>query len=233
MDGAGSGYQNERTQGWAEMPMLALPQKAALRAAIADDKNPERAEGYDLLRTRILAGTAAQDWTRIGITQAKGSALAAPLTALNLALSEARRPARRVVLIDLDIARQPVLARLGAAPPTPRPGRGAVWHGQRLTDRLALLTIAAPAVEAATLLLSEAFQADLMQRLASLAPDITILHLPAMLAGDAGLAALPLCQTVLLAIDGRADTAPDLRACERRIGETRPILGLFLHDAEV
>lgn len=231
MDGAGIGYHDGQTQGWAEMPVLPLPQKAALRAAIADDRNPARTEGYDLLRTRILAATAAQGWTRIGVTQARGRGLAGPLTALNLALSEARRPDRRVVLVDLDLARQPVLRRLGAVPPVA--GTGPRWHGHRLADRLALLSIAAPATEAATLLLADRFQGDLAQRLAALGPDIVILHLPPMLAGDAGLAALPLAETVLLAIDGRADTARDLRACEARIGETRPILGLFLHDAEV
>lgn len=231
MDGAVSGYHDGRPRAWAGLLPLALPQRAGLRAVIADEKNPDRAEGYDLLRTRILAGTSALGWTRIGVTQAQGASGAAPLTALNLALSEARRPERRVVLVDLDIARQPILKLLGASVPPAAPMMS--WQGHALNDRLALLTISAPASDAATMLMSDLFQAELAQRLASLDPDVAILHLPALLTGDAGLAGLPLAQTVLLAIDGRIDTGADLRRCERLIGETRPILGLFLHDGEV
>ena len=62
----------------------------------------------------MLPEVTERGWTRIGVSQASPGP-ASSLTALNLALSEARRPDRHVLLIDLDIAHQPVLARFGQA----------------------------------------------------------------------------------------------------------------------
>lgn len=226
MDGAGS-HSNLQAQTWADLPRIEMPQKGALRAAIADEHNLDRAGAYDLLRTRVLPEASARNWNRIGISQARPGP-AAPLTALNLALSEARRRERRVVLVDLDFARQPIKARLGQPAPT---GRQRI-HAARLAERLALITIDAPPAEAATLLMDQTFQMELESALATLAPDVTILHLPPLLQGDAGLAALPLVQSVLLAIDGRKDRAADLRRCEAYVTPGCPLLGLFLHDGE-
>nr|WP_111299612.1 hypothetical protein [Paracoccus saliphilus] len=226
MDGAGS-HSNLQAQTWADLPWIEMPQKGALRAAIADERNLERAEAYDLLRTRVLPEASARNWNRIGISQARPGP-AGPLTALNLALSEARRPERRVVLVDLDFARQPIRARLGA----PAPSAEQRVHVARLAERLALITIDAPAAESATLLLDQPFRMELESVMASLAPDFIILHLPPILQGDAGLAALPLVQSVLLAIDGRSDKAADLRRCEAYVTPCCPLLGLFLHDGE-
>lgn len=226
MDGAGS-HSNLQAQTWADLPRIELPQKAGLRAAIADAQNPDRAEAYDLLRTRVLPEASARNWNRIGVSQARPGP-AAPLTALNLALSEARRPERRVVLVDLDFSRQPIRARLGQ----PAPAARQRVHMARLTEQLALVTIDAPAAEAATLLLDQTFRMELEVAQTSLAPHFTILHLPPVLQGDAGLAALPLVQSVLLAIDGRKDRAADLRRCEAYVTPSCPLLGLFLHDGE-
>lgn len=226
MDGAGS-YSNLQKQTWAELPWIEMPQKAALRSTIADERNLDRAEGYDLLRTRVLPEVTARNWRRIGISQARPGP-AAPLTALNLALSEARRAERKVVLVDLDFSRQAVRARLGQPLRSDHQG----IHLGRLAEQLALITIDAPAAEAATLLMDQAFLKGLEAGLTSLTPDCMIFHLPPILEGDAGLAALPLVQSVLLAIDGRKDKAADLRRCEAYITPCCPVLGLFLHDGE-
>lgn len=208
------------------MERIELPQKPALRAAIADDHGRARAKSYDLLRTRILPEITERAWTRIGVAQAV-SGPASALTALNLALSEARRPGRRVALVDLDVTQQPVLGRLGQAPLAEGPAK---WRA--LTERAALLSIPAPAEGASTMLLSARFAEELSDRLAQLAPDQVILHLPPLMEGDAGLAALPLTQTVLLTIDGRRDTAGVLRRCEEFVTRHCPLLGVFLHNAE-
>ncbi|WP_410216620.1 hypothetical protein [Paracoccus sp. (in: a-proteobacteria)] len=238
MDGGNSSGQDAAQRYWSKLGELALPKDKARRRMIADGQNTAvSVEGYDLLRTRILAATSTRGWNRIGVTQAR-TGRAGPLTALNLALSEARRLSRRVVLVDLDIAHQPILNRLGAAGRQAEavasdPDGALQLPGWRLSDQLALLTVAAAPAQAATLLLNETFQARLASSLSRLSPDITIFHLPAMLSGDAGLASLPMVQAVLLAVDGRSDRASDLRASEARIGEACPILGLFLLDAEV
>lgn len=227
MDGSGSQCHDRAGIG-AALPPLPLPRKPALRAAIADDLNPDRTTPYDLLRTRILPEITEHGWTRIGLAQARPGHAAA-LTALNLALSEARRPDRRVLLVDLDLAAQPVLTRLGqTAPAATEPS----FLMRALTPQVACLTVAAPPRAAAITLLSPQFQIRLDEQILAHAPDLTILNLPPLLAGDAGLAAMPLVQTVMLVIDGRRDTAAMLRRCEGHVTRHCPLLGLFLHNAE-
>lgn len=234
MDGGNSGYQAGAHRYWAELPRLAMPRNPDRRAAIADEGNLAAAAPYDLLRTRLLGEMTAREWTMLGVTQA-GNSAAAPLTALNLALSEARRPGRNVVLVELDVAQQPILGHMGgditsgAATAT---GGGAQFRAWRLADRLALLAIPTPPSEAAIRLLDPDFRTRLDDSLSRFAPDVVILHLPALLTGDAGLAAVSLAQGVLLVVDGRSDTADSLRGCQARLGESCPVLGLFLYDAE-
>lgn len=237
MDGGKSGYRAGAERDRAELPRLDLEGARRRQPQIAHAAHPG-APAYDLLRTRLLGEMSSREWTRLGVTQS-GVGRAGPLAALNLALSEARRPGRSIVLVDLDIARQPILGQLGAATgPQPAPGEQpglsdgtfTLWQ---LAERLALIAVPAPPVEAATRLLDPDFQDRLDEALAKLSPDMVILHLPPLLAGDAGIAGLPLVQGLLLVVDGRSDTAARLRDCQSRIGETCPILGLFHFDAEV
>ena len=202
---------------------------------IADGSVPTQAEGYDLLRTQMLVATTARDWTCLAIAQAGPSGAAAAVTAVNLALSEARRPHRKVVLADLDAVAQPVSHLLRVAPPlppSPTPPAGPTLLCHAVNDRLALLRIAAHRDEAAVTLLSPDFHRQLDGAMDDLTPDIILLHLPPLLSGDAGLAGLDLAQAVLLVIDGRADTAERIRTAQARIAARCPVIGIFLHDAE-
>lgn len=226
MDGT-SARRHDHLKAWSALPQIEMPQKAALRALIADDHGPERSRSYDLLRTRMLPEVTERGWTRIGVSQASPGP-ASSLTALNLALSEARRPDRHVLLIDLDIAHQPVLARFGQAGAP----AGPLFRACTVTPRLAFATVQAAPDLAAITLLSPQFQQALSEMIMGMAADVTILHLPPCLSDDAGLAALPLVDTVLLTIDGRRDTAADLRRCEAHVTRHCPVLGLFLHNAE-
>ncbi len=175
----------------------------------------------------MLPEIMERGWTRIGVSQARPGS-AAPLTALNLALSEARRPDRHVLLIDLDIANQSVAGRFGhTVVPT-----GPLFQTRAVTPQLAFSTVQADPESAAIALLSPQFQQALSDTIAHMAADVTILHLPSCLADDAGLAALPLVDTVLLTVDGRRDTAADLRRCEAHVTRHCPVLGIFLHSAE-
>ena len=228
MDGAEKWRAAEQPPLRGHLRPLVLPDDGDRRALIADGPNHPRADAYDLLRTRIATAAGQRGWARIGIAQTR-AADAGPRTALNLALAEARRADRRVVLVDLDIARQPVLALMGGHAGRDAPG---ALEGWAIAPNLALLTVPAPAAEAATTLMREGFRTGLSAAIDDLAPDIVILHLPPLLWGDAGLAGMDLAQAVVLAVDGRADTAADIRRCEARITDICPLLGVFLHDGE-
>lgn len=229
MDGGTSGYQPGRQQYWDNMPKLDLDLAQRKQPEIAHQGHPS-APAYDLLRTRILGEMSERNWTKLGVTEAQAGR-AAPLSALNLALSEARRPGRSIMLVDLDIARQPVLGYLGAEL---EGGRAAGSFRQwRVADQLAVMAIKAAPAEAATRLLDPALRAELDELLAKALPDMVILHVPPLLAGDAGIAGLPLVQGLVLVVDAQTDTAAGLRECQERMRDICPLLGLFHFDAEV
>ena len=223
-----------RDAAWAALPALGWPHRTLLRLRLAggppDHPGLAAVAPYDVLRTRSMQAMAAAGWSRIGVT-GTGRGPAAPAVALNLALSVARRADQRVALVDLDLDRQPVLGLLGHALPPPN---GVLhWSRARLGENLALASFTAPPGRSAETLLSAQFQARLAEMVESLAPDLTILHLPPILMADAGMAALDLAETVLLAVDGTSDTAARIRAAEGFVVARRPLLGLFLYDGEV
>ncbi|MGV8954718.1 MAG: hypothetical protein ACOH2M_26710, partial [Cypionkella sp.] len=67
------------------------------------------AVGFDILRTRLLHGLAEKGWRRIAVTSPTHGC-GKSFVAINLALSLARRPSSRSVLLDLDL-RHPEIAK--------------------------------------------------------------------------------------------------------------------------
>lgn len=220
-------------EAWSALSSIPWPRSLGLRRRLAG--GPRSHPGlasvhpYDVLRTRALQAISDVGWTRLGVTQSsQGPAAAA--TALNLALAAARRPDQRVALVDLDLERQEILGLVGhsvAAPDGPtRSCRTRLW------PNLAVISFAAAVGAASETLLSSQFKNHVGDLLDDLEPDLVIMHVPPILVGDAGIAAIELVDTVLIAVDGTQDTAASVRGAERLIATRRPVLGVFLYDAE-
>lgn len=214
---------------WSRLRPLPLRPVGALRRRLADGQSRAATEPYDVLRTRTAFAMAPAGWTRLGVTQTRGG-IAAPATALNLALAEARRPDHRVVLVELDLERSGLLRLTGHR--MPRGATGPQRAMLKIRDNLALIAFSAPKDRAAETLLDPRFRAEVTRTVPPLAPDMVILHLPPVLLGDEGLAALDLADTILLAVDGTRDFPTHVRAAEQLIAPRRPLLGLFHYDAE-
>lgn len=220
-------------EAWAALSPIPWPHGAGLRRRLAGGPSTHpglaAVHPYDVLRTRALQAMTDVGWSRIGITQSSpGPASAA--TALNLALAAARRPDQRVALVDLDIEHQAVLDLVGQTLPAPDgPTRGCK---ARLRPNLAVISFVAPAGAGSETLLSSQFKNHVSDLLDDLEPDLVVVHVPPILVGDAGIAAIELVDTVLIAVDGTQDTAATVRGAERLIATRRPVLGVFLYDAE-
>ena len=201
----------------------------------ADAPGPANA-GFDILRTRVLGVVADQDWRRIGIVQPRGRPAAA-FAALNLALSIARRPSVKVLLVDLDLARPRLASMLGLPAAAHlaqllREGADLVPALRRIGPNLAVLVNAVSDPLASETLQEPGCARAVDRLIAATAPDIALLLLPPLLDGDAGLAGLPLVEAGLMVLDGH-DTTPDqVRECERLDDGDTPMIGLFLAEAE-
>ena len=223
---------------WASLRELTLPSARALQSRLpaAMAPNSAAARQFDVLRTRMLSVIEKRGWSRIGITQPLSRPTAA-YAAANLAFSLARRPSLRVVLVDLDLhvprliqliglfegpnlgkaLRENVDLRSAAV----RFGDNLVFIGNTVHDSLAAETLQEPNAAASVTRLVE-----------DLAPDVTLLLLPPMLEGDAGLSGLGMVETLLMVSDGTNTIPSDLRRCDRLIENGPPVLGVVLVDAE-
>ena len=169
---------------WRSLPPLVLQHAGALKGRLADGRSRVSTEPYDVLRTRAAFAMSASGWTRLGITQTRhGSAAAA--TALNLALAEARRPDRRVALLELDLENSGLLRLTGHQ--MPQDATGPQRAMMKLRDNLALIAFSAPKNRAAETLLDLRFQEEVAETLRRFDPDVVLLHLPPALLGDEGM----------------------------------------------
>lgn len=223
--------------GWDAMrPAMLNPAVLAGNRLFPDPSPEPAAAAIDLLRGRLLQALQDRGWRRVAVTSPTRGCGKSTVAA-NLALSLARRPSGRTVLIDLDL-RRPGLAHLfglpapgpirdlltGRAPPAAallRAGRG-----------LALGLNARAEAAAAELLLEPAARVALGAVLRDLDPEVVIHDLAPVLGSDDAVAILPQVDAVLLVVDGTQTTAAEIRACERLFEGRVPLLGVVLNRAQ-
>lgn len=222
---------------WAGLRGVALDQRhLARRRVIAAGRRDPAHVAFDVLRTRLLQVLKARGWTRVAITSPT-QGCGKTFVAANLALSLARQPSCRTVLMDMDL-RDPSLADLlgvrdpgsmrdfltGVRPPEA--------HLLRAEPNLAVGLNAAPAANAAELLQEPAARAALDAMQAALRPDVVLYDLPPALLCDDVIAFLPQVDGVLLVAGGGRTQANDVRKCERLFADQTPLLGVVLNKAE-
>lgn len=206
----------------------ALPLVSLFREAPA-------ARAFDLLRTRLMQTLRSQGWRRVAIC-APTEGCGATFTAVNLALSLARVPGTRTVLMDMN-RRDP-----GVADALDIHGHGRMdafldgalsplEHLVRCSDGLALGLADAADPNAAETLHDPLCIRALDEMILTLDPDVVLYDLPAVLSHDDAAAFLPHVDAVLLVADGTKTTADQIRACEEILGDQTELLGVVLNRA--
>lgn len=191
---------------------------------------------FDLLRTQMLHALAERGWSRIGVT-APRRGCGASFVAANLALSFARRPDGRTVLVDLDL-RRPALARLFGLADVP-PLRAYLMDDQPLESHflrfgsgLALGLNGRAEQDPSAILHARACDLSLEAISVQLEPGLIIHDLPPLLEGDEVLTLQPQLDAVLLVADGTRTSPADLNACVRLLDGHLPILAAILNRGE-
>ncbi len=194
---------------------------------------------FDLLRTRLLQTLREQGWTRVAVcgpTQGCG----ASFIAANLAMSLARVPGTRTVLMDLNLRSPGIANALGL-------GRAALYNGDMqgflrgelrveehllgASDGLAIGLNNVPSYNPSEILheprCAEVLD-DMIQRTRA---DVALFDLPPVLESDDVVAFLPQVDGVLLVSDGSQTTARHLKACEALLAGHTQLLGVVLNRA--
>lgn len=191
---------------------------------------------FELLRTRVAQAMAEKGWRRLGVTSPRHGC-GKSFTAANLALSLARRPGSRTVLVDMDLRRPSLDSLLGLEPNGPL--REFLDGSQpleslfvRIGKSLAVGLNATPLEDASDVLHAPDTADALAAMETQLDPELTIFDLPPALVGDDVIAMAGKVDAVLLVIDGTKTTKRDISACEALFDGKLPLLGVVLNRAQ-
>ncbi len=222
---------------WESLSAVALDAAKLNGKGLFTNPEQSRSAGYfDILRTRLLQAMQERGWTKIAITSPTHGC-GKTFVAANLALSLARRPSSRTVLLDLEL-RQPGLAKLlglqdiGPIRDFLTSDQPLESHFRRVGRTLALGLNSTPMADAAETLQEPSTAQSLAAMMAQLEPDMVIIDAPPVLVNDDVLALLPQVDAVLLVVDGTKTTAEEVRACERLFADRCPLMGVVLNRAQ-
>ncbi|MCR9125428.1 MAG: CpsD/CapB family tyrosine-protein kinase [Rhodobacteraceae bacterium] len=223
---------------WTGLPEVRLNvrKKAGMRMPLAGFfRDDPASKAFDLLRTRLVQTLRANRWSRIAIA-APTSGCGSTFTAVNLALSMARVPSSRTILMDLN-QRDPGVAdalEVGDVGDMTAYLSGKLPTSQfimRCSKTLALGVSRRTNKNAAELLHDPAATQVLDRMTGALQPDVTIFDMPPVLQYDDLAALLPMIDGVLLVSDGTKTTARDIAECERILEGQTQLLGVILNRA--
>jgi protein-tyrosine kinase len=191
---------------------------------------------FDMLRTRLLQALRERNWQRIAVTSPTHGC-GKSFVAANLALSLARLPATRTILMDLELRRPHLAGIFGVADAAPLQEflsgeQPLESHFRRFGKTLALALNGAAVADAAAVLQDPDTAQALDAMISQLQPDAVIYDLPPVLTSDDVMAMIPQIDAVLLVADGTRTTADEIKATERMLDGRVPLMGVVLNRAQ-
>lgn len=229
-----------RTPRWQDLP-LALPgpksrSASAMQRSLAKaDRDPTTRRAFDQLRTRLRQTAQERGWTNIGV-MAPTSGCGTTFTAVNLALSLARVPGSRTLLMDMNM-RSPAMGDafdVAVDGPMAEFLNGHTPMGAHLvrTSETLALGLNDEVEDNPAEILQDAATATTLERMrAAIRPEMVIYDLPGMLTYDDATAFLPQLDAVLLVSDGTQSMGRELKECEGLMDGKVPLLGVVLNRA--
>jgi protein-tyrosine kinase len=191
---------------------------------IGHDASDRRSSAFDMLRTQVIQEMDSKQWRMLAITSPT-MGCGKTLTACNLALSIARLPERRVLLLDLDLRRPHVAASLGltnnlgtvSVLQNKAPLHAAIVRVAIDRYRLDVLITEQSVSNASEWVASRSMKALLETLRRDLPHHIIILDTPPMLATDDFLNILPEVDCTLLVAAVGTSTVSDIEHCKRHL----------------
>lgn len=222
---------------WESIPEITPDMERLVRNGLF--ANPQRhpaARHFDMLRTRVAQAMARHGWTRLAITS-PGPGCGKSLVAANLALSLARLPACRTVLLDLDL-RKPGLAALFGQKQAPALSEFLLGEQplestlRRIGRNLALGLNGVPVPLSAEMLLDPEFLNAMTALRELLQPDLVVMDTPPALGSDDVIALAGQVDALLLVCDGTRTAPDEISDCEHLFEGQIPLLGVVLNRAQ-
>jgi capsular exopolysaccharide synthesis family protein len=221
---------------WSALPALQLNGDDLRKKRIVAFAGGKEAVYFDVMRTKVLQQIRANGWRRIAITSPTAGCGKSTIS-LNLAISLARQPEMRTVLLDLDLRRPSLGKMLGIQD---RPSFSDVLAGKLPFDQVAMryeagLAIAVnkgPAHNPAELLHGSSVTVALNTIETQYAPDVMLFDMPPMLVSDDTMAFIGQVDAVLLIAAAEMTSIKEIDSCERELAGQTNVMGVVLNKCE-
>ncbi|WP_095587759.1 tyrosine-protein kinase family protein [Actibacterium ureilyticum] len=218
---------------WDQIAPLEISAETAAQNRLVSLAGGVHATPFDLLRTKVLQLTAANQWTRVAITS-PSAGCGKTTTAANLAASLGRQVDKRTILMDMDM-RRPTLGQLFGYE-----GRASVFdvleedidfadQARRLGPNVALSMNAGPARDPSELILRKRTEEIINEIERTYQPGLMLFDLPPMLANDDTSAFLRIVDCVMIVAEAEVTTAKQIDTCEKELAQHTNILGVVLN----
>jgi protein-tyrosine kinase len=225
------------SRAWESLGSVAIPANSKSgNCLFLETTNSPAVVAFDILRTRLLHGLAEHNWRRVAISSPTHGC-GKSFVASNLALSLARRPASRTVLMDLDLRRPQLASILGQteeyALTDYLSGNQPLESVFRRYGKTLALGLNTHQVENASAVLHDPETVAALAAVAEqLAPEVVLYDLPPALVNDDLIALAPCIDAVLLVTDGTKTSPEEIRAFEKLLEGHFPLLGVVLNRAQ-
>ena len=228
------GADPQAPSGWEGLTEITISPRQAARHRLGALQGAATAAPYDILRARVLRQMREAGWRRLVITSPNKGCGKSTISA-NLALSLARQPAMRVILVDFDL-RRPMLAQMfGAQAQAGNIGdllqgrSDFATHALRYGPNLALGLNRAPVPHSAEILHSHETGEFLNRLEATWKPDLILFDTPPMLGNDDTLGFLQFADSALLVAAAGQSTLAQIDSCERELSNMTSVVGTVLN----
>src|SRR3569623_2360490 len=219
---------------WAAMRELAIDHKRMTRNRnVALERTDPAHLAFDMMRTKARKSARQDKWATLAIT-APTSGCGKSTIALILAISLAKQPELRVVLMDLDL-RHPRLAQiLGHKPQFTTQDflRAECLIEEcfvRIGENLAVGASPEAAPHPAELLQDGRTAWSLKRLRQTLRPDIVIYNVPPLLVSDDCSGFLANVDVAMLVVAAEGSTISEIDVCERQLSDEAKLLGVVLN----
>ncbi|MEM9279803.1 MAG: CpsD/CapB family tyrosine-protein kinase, partial [Pseudomonadota bacterium] len=221
---------------WADLQPFQVDANDLIKQRVFTNRAGTEATPFDILRTKVLLQMSQNGWKRLAITSPLPNT-GKSTTACNLALSLARQPNLRSILLDLDLGGPSIFEFFNATPPHSigKMLMGEVDFAQqalRIGDNLACSMAQDAEPDPTRLLLSDKTAEVINQIEADYQPDLMIFDLPSVLVNDETRAFLRNVDCALIIVRAEQTKYHQFDICEREVAEQTNVLGVVLNAAK-
>lgn len=218
---------------WQSLPQFMPNEKLLKNNRIASYFGGHAAQPFDMMRTKLLQQTKANNWKRVAVTSPTAKCGKSTITA-NLAFSLARQSELRVLVIEIDMRRPEIANILGikenlAFERVLSGQEPAEAHMVAYGNNLAFGTNRVPSANSSEVLHSAFAREQLVALERKFEPDLVLFDTPPVLASDDTIGFLDFVDAAILVAAAEMTSIDEVDVTETEIASATNVMGVVLN----